>query len=256
MLPTPSTDHVTFENVYEPAEDSFLLLDTLSSRSEREFLRARFPATAGASPVVLEIGTGSGVVLAFVAANALHILGRSDIMTVATDINSFACHATKKTLQLALASNASENPSAPVPIFLDSINSDLASPLRAGSLDVLIFNPPYVPTEGLPDLSKHDKFNAVTEHGADSFDCNSHMLALSYAGGVDGMEVTNRLLGQIPTLLRKGEGVAYILLCAQNRPDHVKSLVRQWGSGWKVETVGSSGKKAGWERLQVIRIWQ
>jgi release factor glutamine methyltransferase len=75
MLPTPSTSHISFFNtIYEPAEDSFLLLDTLSNETESAWLKDRFPQQTS-SPLVIEIGTGSGVVIAFLAANARAILG-------------------------------------------------------------------------------------------------------------------------------------------------------------------------------------
>ena len=63
MLPTPDTSHVPYKRVYEPAEDSYLLLDTLSSAVETEYLQKAFPDIA---PLVVEVGTGSGVVLVFV----------------------------------------------------------------------------------------------------------------------------------------------------------------------------------------------
>ena len=73
MLPTPSTSHVNYDQIYEPSEDSYLLLDTLSSPVEVDFLCPRFPP-GSPSPLVLEVGTGSGVVIAFVLANAERIL--------------------------------------------------------------------------------------------------------------------------------------------------------------------------------------
>jgi release factor glutamine methyltransferase len=88
-----------------------------------------------------------------------------------------------------------------------------------------------------------------------SFEQDSYLLELSYAGGEDGMVVTNRMLEQIPYILSKGRGVGYVLLCAQNKPDVVKQQIRDWGCGWQTETVGTSGKKAGWERLHIVRIW-
>jgi release factor glutamine methyltransferase len=80
------------------------------------------------------------------------------------------------------------------------------------------------------------------------------LISLSYAGGTDGMETTYRLFEMLPETLSQN-GVAYILLSAQNKPDFVKEQIRGWGPDWLVETVGSSGKKAGWEKLQIIRIW-
>ncbi|CAI6338539.1 unnamed protein product [Periconia digitata] len=251
MLPTPSTSHVCFDRVYEPAEDSFLLLDTLSSASESGFLKDRFNAESGAPPLVLEVGVGSGVVLAFTAANAKSIFGRQDVLTLGTDINSFACKAASQTVRTALNDNVN-----PASTFLDVVNGDLASSIRPHSIDVFIFNPPYVPAE-LPNFTHHDRYSVLPPgKDATSFEQDSYLLELSYAGGEDGMVVTNRMLNQIPELLDVGRGVAYVLLCAQNKPELVKEQIREWGVGWEAETVGSSGKQAGWEKLQIVRIWR
>lgn len=250
MLPTPSTSHVCFDRVYEPAEDSYLFLDTLSSASETAFLHERFSSSTSAaegSPLVLEVGVGSGVVLAFVAANSGTIFGRDDILTIGTDLNRFACQAASQTVQKAIAT--------PATAFLDVVNGDLASSIRPHSIDVFIFNPPYVPAE-LPDYSRHEILNDPVPTQKSTFERDSYLLELSYAGGEDGMVVTRRMLEQIPTILSTTRGVGYLLLCAQNKPELVKQEIRAWGPGWMAETVGSSGKKAGWERLQIIRIWK
>lgn len=251
MLPTPSTSHVCFDRVYEPAEDSFLLLDTLSSASESAFLQQRFSKAQSAPPLVLEVGVGSGVVLAFAAANASRIFGRQDVLTIGTDISSFACKAAAQTIRTAITEHGRSTS-----ISLDVVNGDLATPLRPHSVDVFIFNPPYVPAE-LPDFARHEKYNDLPYgHGKTSFEQDSYLLELSYAGGEDGMVVTNRMLEQLPEILSVDKGVAYVLLCAQNKPEEVKQRIRQWNSGWMAETVGSSGKQAGWEKLQVVRLWK
>ncbi|KAI8939436.1 hypothetical protein NX059_003216 [Plenodomus lindquistii] len=253
MLPTPSTSHVCFDRVYEPAEDSYLLLDTLSSESESKFLKQRFnKASSPTPPLVLEVGVGSGVVLAFVAANARSILGRHDVLTLGTDINSFACKAASQTIRHAI----DEQKDGCRTVFIDVVNGDLATAIRPNSVDVFIFNPPYVPAE-LPDLSRHTDYNSIADGKLKtSFEQDSYLLELSYAGGEDGMVVTDRMLEQIPGILSKGRGVGYVLLCAQNKPEMVKQRIRNWGSGWQAETVGSSGKKAGWEKLVIVRIWR
>ena len=118
-------------------------------------------------------------------------------------------------------------------------------------MDVLIFNPPYVPTEALPAPLDEAAMGSQAV-----FERDSKLLELSYAGGADGMETTDRLLEQLPCVL-SARGVAYVLLCAQNKPEIVKSRIRAWpGGGWCAETVGSSGKKAGWEKLVIVRIWR
>ncbi|KAI1749387.1 methyltransferase domain-containing protein [Xylaria castorea] len=277
MLPTPDTSHVAYERVYEPAEDSFLLLDILSSASETAFLQSRFPSTtittttttttsSPGPPLVIEIGPGSGVVIAFLTAHASTIFGTRDVLTGAVDVNAHACAATTETVRRAVSSNAA---TASAAAFLGAVQGDLVAPLRDRSVDVVVFNPPYVPTAELPsreggggDSSSGDsnghkggKREGGGRGGGDSFEEDSYLLALSYAGGRDGMEITDRLLldDGLPRVL-SDRGCAYVLLCAQNKPDEVKERVRR--GGWKVETVGSSGKKAGWEKLQIIRIWR
>jgi len=232
MLSTPSTSHLSFDNIYEPAEDSFLLLDTLSSTPETAFLRHRFPKTQP-GPLVVEIGTGSGVVLAFVAAHASNIFNDSNVMTLGVDLNKKACIATAETVTRA----QNESPST-AGTFLNSTQGDLGASLRNGSVDVLIFNPPYVPTEESPAeirslITKYDS-DPVTSSAR--FEADSRLLALSYAGGVDGMETTNHFLYDLPRILHPTRGVAYLLLCVGNKPasviDHIKSWGRDW-EGWK-----------------------
>lgn len=265
MLPTPSTSHVDTSRVYEPAEDSYLLLDTLSSEAETQFLTQRFAehqATGSYhelnhTPLVLEVGTGSGVVLAFITAHARAILGRAEIIALGTDVNSFACKATTRTVTQACQTATAQDADGSG-LMLATIRADLTSPLRDGVVDLLIFNPPYVPSPAVPEYQdlKPDTAISDTESTSRIFEESSHLLQLSYDGGVDGIEVTNRLLERLPKVLNLARGTAYILLCAQNKPGEVVQRIRGWGDGWSVSVVGHSGNKAGWEKLQIIRIWR
>ena len=241
MLPTPSTSHVSFSNIYEPAEDSYLLLDTLSSSTETCWLQNRFPSGTDC-PLVVEVGTGSGVVIAFLAAHAETILGREDLLALGIDVNANACAATAHTVLEASSKHAS------AVLYLGSICSDLTGSVLDGSVDILVFNPPYVPTPKLPPLPAGRAGEGIGS------EADSDLLLLSYAGGIDGVETTHRLLRALPATLSQ-RGVAYILLCAQNKPEQVEGFVKSV-LRMQVETVGSSGKAAGWEKLQVIRIWK
>ena len=242
MLPTPSTSHVSFSTIYEPAEDSFLLLDTLSSLNEITWLASRFsPASHLPVPLVLEVGTGSGVVIAFLAANSMEIFGR-DVLAMGVDVNEDACAATAVTVQRAVRETGSGS------VFLGNVCVDLLGASVDGVVDVLVFNPPYVPTAELLVLPRREQ---VVE---DRYRHESRLLELSYAGGVDGMETTLRLLGELPRVLSEW-GVAYVLLCAQNKPEEVKKAIPVILTGeWMVDTVGNSGRRAGWEKLVIIRI--
>ena len=264
MLPTPSTSHVDLDCVYEPAEDSFLFLDTFSSASEVHFLKQRFTSKLSElqspAPLILEVGTGSGVVLAFITAHARAIFGRSDVLSLGIDINRVACEATKHTVNQAcqeapnIASGLERASSSAV--LLASLNADLTTSLRPGTVDVLICNPPYVPTAELPipptqGIGGEERQKKVRSNGIDN---DSHLLSLSYAGGVDGMEMTDKLLAQLPSLLSPERGVAYVLLCKQNRPEKVIQRVRNWGVTWFAEVVNHSSRTGGWEKLQIIRV--
>ena len=115
----PSLDHATFQDwnlVYEPSEDTFLLLDALFA--DRAALRT--------SRVIVEIGPGSGVVSTYLAK-----LTSNKVLAV--DVNAAACDLTKRTAE------ANEQ-------RVDVMRGDLCGALRSRSVDALVFNPPYVPT--------------------------------------------------------------------------------------------------------------
>ena len=274
MLPTPSTTHVPYHRVYEPSEDSFLLLDTLSLPSETAFLASHFPSSSSSSstttttssistpsPLLLEIGPGSGVVLAFLTAHAQHIFGRGDVLALGVDVNWHACAATGETVRKAVRESSSSSEEqrdggeggAGSGYFLGAVQGDLTGAVRSGTVDVLVFNPPYVPTDEVPSLRGKE---GEETGGKTTFEEDSRLLALAYAGGRDGMEITERVIAALPGVL-SARGVAYLLLCAGNKPEEVKARIRGMEGGeWRAETVGTSGKQAGWEKLQIVRIWR
>ncbi|XP_048790129.1 methyltransferase N6AMT1 isoform X1 [Lagopus muta] len=126
-VPTPRYEHMgprgPYRDVYEPAEDTFLLLDAL----ERDAAQLR---QAGID-VCLEIGSGSGVVSTFIAS----IIGASALY-LCTDINPMAAYCTLETAQL--------NNVHLQPVITDLVKG--LSPRLNGMVDLLLFNPPYVVT--------------------------------------------------------------------------------------------------------------
>ncbi|KAK2150176.1 hypothetical protein LSH36_419g01014 [Paralvinella palmiformis] len=126
MIPTPDISHLTsvdYNEVYEPAEDTFLLLDALEQDGDT-FLQLR--------PLMcLEVGSGAGVVSTFLA----KMIGNS-AMYLTTDLNPAAADVTKRTSE--------QNCIVLQPLIMD-LAGGLLSRLR-GQVDVLIFNPPYVVT--------------------------------------------------------------------------------------------------------------
>ena len=240
MLPTPCTSHIDYCRVYDPAEDSFLLIDTLSAASEVQFLTNRFKHAQHA-PLALEIGVGSGVVLSFLTTNARQLLGRSDVLAMGTDLNIFAVKGATRTVHKAAEMDKELAPDSAT--LLDILQGDLATPLRHNLMDIILFNPPYVPSEDVPRLPSD---------GDDAKNADFALLALATDGGVDGMEVTDRLLDELPNLF-SDNAVAYIIAMASNKPERIKARIIGFGPQWRAATV--SKRRAGWENLQVIRVW-
>ena len=102
----------TDDNVYIPAEDSYLLADNLEIKEGQS---------------VLEIGTGSGVV-------AMYASRLTDRITV-TDINFDACELARKNFE----ENNIEN--------IEILFGNLFEPVENRKFDVILFNTPYLPTE-------------------------------------------------------------------------------------------------------------
>ncbi|KAH9512628.1 HemK methyltransferase member 2 [Bulinus truncatus] len=112
-----------FDHVYEPAEDSFLLLDVL----EKDF-----PFLSQIKPnICLEVGCGSGICITFLS----QILERQAFF-LCTDINPAAVELTQQT--------ALRNGQIIEPILCD-LTGSVEDRLK-GTVDILLFNPPYVVT--------------------------------------------------------------------------------------------------------------
>ena len=102
----------TDDNVYIPAEDSYLLAENLEIKEGQS---------------VLEIGTGSGIV-------AMYASRLTDRITV-TDINFDACELARKNFE----ANNIEN--------IEILFGNLFEPVKNRKFDVILFNTPYLPTE-------------------------------------------------------------------------------------------------------------
>jgi len=109
-------DHVFYvnENVYEPAEDSFLFAENLTVRDRDR---------------VVDIGTGCGILGILAAEKAAEVF--------AIDINPFAVQCAKENAKLIHVTEK---------MFF--MQGDLLAPIKVGKeFDLILFNAPYVPSE-------------------------------------------------------------------------------------------------------------
>eukprot|EP00802_Teleaulax_amphioxeia_P022575 Tamp_23039.p1 GENE.Tamp_23039~~Tamp_23039.p1 ORF type:complete len:229 (+),score=36.84 Tamp_23039:250-936(+) len=193
-----------WEHVYEPAEDTFLFMDALEK--EMPDLRATRPA------VIMEVGCGSGCISAYLAKN-LH-----GPAYIATDINPHAIAAARRTFE----ANG---------LAIDLVRANLCQPFRLKNrVDVMLFNPPYVPTP--------------TE------EITSSWIARSWAGGEKGREVTDLLLDNLEKYLSP-TGRLYLVALDSNDPQEMALWMNR--KGYKCKIVIK--RTAGIERLMILKIW-
>jgi release factor glutamine methyltransferase len=165
----------------------------------------------------MEIGTGSGYVLCSLIL-ILKSLGIRSPAFLATDINPMASVSTADTLS-----------SHGLRDKVDIVLADLAcSMYSTGSIDLLLFNPPYVPT---PE-------EEVDDMGS---------IAAAWAGGYRGRKVLNRLLPQLPQLMSP-EGEVFIVAVQENEPEDIIRDMQTLGFRGRVAMTRTADE----ERLHIL----
>jgi len=135
------------DNVYEPAEDSFFFATNLIIKPDQ---------------VVLDLGTGSGILAIIAAKKAQYVL--------AVDLNPYAIRCAKENAELNKIQN------------MAFLQGDLFTALKDGTkFDLILFNAPYL----------------LSEEGEDST-----WIGRSWAGGANGRVVLDRFIPQVPSYLK------------------------------------------------------
>ncbi|KAJ8765308.1 hypothetical protein K2173_012005 [Erythroxylum novogranatense] len=196
--------------VYEPCDDSFALVDALLA--DRTNLLEHQPS------ICMEIGCGSG----YIITSLVLILGQEvpGVYYIATDINPHAVKVTQETL------NAHG-------VLAELVCMDIASGLEkrlAGKVDVMVVNPPYVPT---PE-------DEVSRGG----------IATAWAGGENGRSVIDRILPVAERLL-SDRGWLYMVTLTANDPKEICLLMRKKGYASRIIVQRSTEE----ESLQIIKFW-
>lgn len=172
MLEYNGINYYTDPKVYEPAEDTFLLVENLQmERKDR----------------ILEIGTGTGIIAIKAARNAR--------MVIATDINPSALQCATKNIIANKVFN------------IELRNGDLFDPVKGEKFDVIIFNTPYLPTS--EDEMTGDDLNNAWDGGSDGREVIDRFIAdlpphLNAGGKVQMLQSSlsdiNKTLGKLEEL--------------------------------------------------------
>lgn len=197
--------------VYEPCDDSFALVDALLA--DQTNLLMHNPK------LCMEVGCGSGYVITSLAL----VLGQADCGAyyIATDINPHAVRVTSETLEAH-------------GVQAELITTDIASGLEerlAGLVDVMVVNPPYVPT---PE----------EEVGRDG-------IASAWAGGENGRCVIDKILPVADKLL-SDRGWLYMVTLTANNPSEICLQMREKGYASRIVLQRSTEE----ESLHVIKFWR
>jgi release factor glutamine methyltransferase len=146
------------------------------------------------SPLILDIGTGSGAILLALLSEVSGAFG------VATDISVAALRTARGNARaLGLAARAG------------FVACDYAAALR-GPFDLIVSNPPYIPAAAIasldPEVRDHDPARALD-------------------GGADGLDAYRRIIPESVRLLRPGG--ALVVEIGQGQSDDVAALMRASG---------------------------
>ncbi|MCK4884056.1 MAG: methyltransferase, partial [Candidatus Diapherotrites archaeon] len=181
------------DSVYAPAEDSFLLADSISEHIKK-------------TQSMLEIGCGTGYV-------CLQLAKKAKTVT-AVDINPDAILLTK--------TNAEKNNLKNITVF----KSDLFSKIKADEkFDVVVFNPPYLPDDGVNSKDMLDK---------------------ALIGGATGREVLSVFLKGVKTHLTENGRVFFLISSFTGQREVEEKLIQE---GFFFKVIGS--KKLFFETLYV-----
>lgn len=161
-----------------------------------------------------DVGTGSGAIAVTLAAD------RPALDVVAVDADAAAVEVARQ--------NARRHEVAHRVRF---VKGDLCRPLKAGSLDLVASNPPYIPTDRLrtlqPEVRDYEPRGALD-------------------GGPDGLAVIRRLLAQAPRVLVPGGWL--VMEIGEGQAGAVRQLAAEDGS-YDNDTLETSRDCAGHERV-------
>lgn len=223
VVETPNTNFIQrlYPDVYDPAEDTYLLLDALEADfgSSSKATQVQLPRSFWS----LEIGSGSGCVSVFLAGLIRERLGISYGFHYCTDLNKQATLAT-----LELVNRTDSALTSRFEVLNTSFVDGFQKRRIQGAFDVILFNPPYVPTSD-------------DELGSQSIEA-------AWAGGKRGRRVLDLILNDLPSLLAT-QGTLYLVAVRENDPNEIVAILQSHGLKASI----ALERRAGREHLFIIK---
>ena len=181
-----------FQNVYEPAEDSFLLIDSILN----ELVQLKFDKNKKITSI--ELGCGSGLVsCCFIS--KLKELNYLNLEHYCVDINKDAANLTYNLLKHY---NLDNN--------VNVIEGDLFNNFdNNNKFDIIIFNPPYVTT----DTEEYER--ALKEKD----------IYAAWAGGKKGSETINKFVLQLKEHINENT-ILFLLLSKENEYESIINNIK------------------------------
>ena len=208
-----------FQNVYEPAEDSFLLIDSI----EKDLEEIKFDKNKNITSI--ELGCGSGLVSCCYLSK-LKELNINILNHYCIDINKDAVNLTQRLLK-----NYSLNKNVSV------LEGDLFNNFDNDKIfDIIIFNPPYVTTD-----------NEEYERALKEKD-----IYAAWAGGKKGSETIKRFVEELKGHINDNS-IIFLLLSKENDYDNIIDKLKKL---YNLECEILMRKKFKNERLSVFKFSQ
>jgi release factor glutamine methyltransferase len=167
--------------------------DVLIPRPETEHVVEAALEVARGAARVLDVGTGSGAL-------AVTLRMETGAQVWATDISRAAC---------GVAAENSRRIGAAVRV----VNANLMSAIGPGTMDLIVSNPPYVPSGDLHGLQREVR------------DWEPHVALFA---GASGLEVYERIIADAPRVLRRPGWLVMELGFGSH--EHVQVMLKAWDS--------------------------
>ena len=208
-----------FQNVYEPAEDSFLLIDSLDKELEQITFDKNKKITS------IELGCGSGLVSCCFLSK-LKDLNINILNHYCIDINKDAVNLTQNLLKNY---NFDNN--------VNVIEGDLFNSFEKDKIfDIIIFNPPYVTTDD-------DEYKRALKEKD---------IYAAWAGGKKGSETINRFIDELKGHINENS-IIFLLLSKENEYENIIDKLKKL---YDLDYEVLMRKKFKNERLAVIKFFK